>query len=98
MKARGRGADACLPALPLPGSCGLSWWPTHLSGGTPLQKAALYTAGIFFAVGAIVHAIRLVTGFGIVVGTITVPVWVSIPALLAGVLLAIWMAVAARRS
>lgn len=63
-----------------------------------MQKAALYTAGIFFAVGAIVHAIRLVTGFEIVIGTMAVPVWVSIPGLLAGGLLATWMAVAARRA
>ena len=69
-----------------------------LVGGTPLQKAALYTAGTFFAVGVAVHTIRSFTGFEIIVGTTAVPAWVSIPAVLAGGLLAIWMAVAARRA
>lgn len=67
-------------------------------GGTPLQKAALYAAGIFFAVGAVVLAIRLFTSFDIVVGNTIEPVWVSIPSLTAAILPAIWMAVAARRS
>ncbi|MDP6390155.1 MAG: hypothetical protein QF654_09700 [Alphaproteobacteria bacterium] len=63
-----------------------------------MQKAALYTAGVIFAAGAIGHAVRLVKGFEIVVGGFVVPVWVSYPGVLAAGLLAIWMAVAAQRS
>ncbi len=63
-----------------------------------MQKAALYTSGIFFAVGAIGHGVRLITGFDIVVGVVTVPVWVSFPGALIAALLAVWMVVAARRS
>jgi hypothetical protein len=63
-----------------------------------MQKAALYTSGVFFAVGAIAHLVRLITGFEIVVGGVVAPVWVSFPGTVVAALLAIWMVVAARRS
>ena len=63
-----------------------------------MQKAALYTSGIIFATGAIAHGVRLTTGFEIIVGGFVVPVWVSFPGVLIATLLAVWMAVAARRS
>jgi len=63
-----------------------------------MQKAALYTSGVFFAAGAVAHVVRLTTGYEIVVGGIVVPMWTSFPGALAATLLAIWMAVAARRS
>jgi len=63
-----------------------------------MQKAALYTSGVFFAAGAVGHAVRLATGFEIVIGGVIVPVWVSFPGALIAALLAVWMTVAARRS
>ncbi len=63
-----------------------------------MQKAALYTAGVVFAVFAVTHLVRLTTGFEIVVGGIILPVWVSFIGALIAALLAVWMAVAARRS
>jgi hypothetical protein len=63
-----------------------------------MQKAALYTSGVIFAVGAVAHLVRLITGFEIVVGGVVAPVWVSFPGALIAALLAVWMAVAARRS
>ena len=38
-----------------------------------MQKAALYTSGVFFAVGAVAHLVRLIIGFEIVVGGVAVP-------------------------
>ena len=69
-----------------------------MQGKTPLQKVALYTSGVIFAVGAIAHSVRLITGFEIVVGGVVAPVWVSFPGALIAALLAIWMVVAAQRS
>lgn len=63
-----------------------------------MQKAALYTSGIIFAAGAVGHGVRLIKGFEIVVGGLVVPMWVSFPGVLIAALLAVWMAVAARRS
>ncbi len=63
-----------------------------------MQKAALYTSGVFFAAGAVGHGVRLTTGFQIVVDGFVVPVWVSFPGALIAALLAIWMVAAAGRS
>ena len=63
-----------------------------------MQKAVLYTAGAFFAVGAVAHAVRLITGIEIIVAGTAVPVWVSYPGALIAALLAVWMLVAAQRS
>lgn len=62
-----------------------------------MQKAALYTSGVIFAVGAVGHLVRLIAGFEIVVGGVVVPVWVSAPGVLIAAILAAWMGVAARR-
>ena len=63
-----------------------------------MQKAALYTAGAIFAVGCIFHAVRLAKGIDIVVESFVVPGWVSLPAVIVGALLTIWMVMAAQRS
>lgn len=63
-----------------------------------MQKAALYTSGAFFTIGAIAHIVRLASGFDIVIDGISFPVWVSLPAAIAATLLAIWMVTAARRT
>lgn len=63
-----------------------------------MQKAALYTSGVFFAAGAIGHVVRLTTSMEIVIGGLVVPLWVSAPGVLIAALLALWMVVAAQRS
>ncbi|MDH3195813.1 MAG: hypothetical protein OEL78_05825 [Hyphomicrobiales bacterium] len=63
-----------------------------------MQKAALYTSGAFFAVGAVAHLVRLIVGFEIVIAGIAVPVWASYPGALIAAALAVWMLAAARRS
>ena len=63
-----------------------------------MQKAALYTSGVVFAVVAVGHVVRLITGIEIVVGGVLLPVWVSFLGALIAALLAVWAAVAARRS
>ncbi len=64
----------------------------------PMQKAALYTSGAVFALGALAHGVRLITGIEIVVDGVVAPVWVSFPSALIAAVLAVWMAVAAERS
>ena len=63
-----------------------------------MQKAALYTSGAVFAVVAVAHVVRLITGLEIVVGGAILPMWVSFLGALIAALLAVWMVVAARRS
>ncbi len=63
-----------------------------------MHKAALYTSGVIFAAVAVAHLVRLITGFEIVVGGVIVPVWVSFLGALIAALLAVWMAVATRRT
>jgi hypothetical protein len=63
-----------------------------------MQKAALYTSGVVFAVVAIAHGVRLIMGIEIVIAGVVVPLWVSFAGALIPALLAFWMAVAARRS
>ncbi|MCZ6651527.1 MAG: hypothetical protein ACE10G_02665 [Gemmatimonadales bacterium] len=63
-----------------------------------MQKAALYTSGVIFAIAAVAHVVRLTTGIEIVIEGVVVPVWVSRPGVLIAALLAVWMVVAARRS
>lgn len=63
-----------------------------------MQKPALYTAGVIFAVASVVHVVRLIRDVEIVVDGTVVPVWGSLPGAIIAALLAIWMLVAARRS
>ncbi len=63
-----------------------------------MQKAALNTSAAVFAVVAVAHVVRLITGFEIVVDGVIVPVWVSFLGALIAALLAVWMMVAALRS
>jgi hypothetical protein len=67
-------------------------------GRTPIQNAALYTAGVIFAAGAVGHVVRLIRSFEFVIDGFVVPVWVSYPGAFIAALLAVWMVVAARRS
>ncbi len=68
-----------------------------VQGRPPMHKAALYTAGAIFAAVAMGHAARLIKDIEIMIGGAMVPVWVSFPGMLVAALLAVWMAVAARR-
>ncbi|NQV57487.1 MAG: hypothetical protein HQ503_16620 [Rhodospirillales bacterium] len=63
-----------------------------------MQKAALYTAGLIFTAGTIVHLVRLTVGLEISIGGISVPLWISYPGVVVAALLAVWMVVAAQRS
>ena len=63
-----------------------------------MQKAALYTSGVFFTAGAIAHVVRLIADIEIVIGEVAVPVWGSFPGALIAAALAVWMVSAARRS
>jgi hypothetical protein len=61
------------------------------------KNIALKTAGVIFAVVALLHLLRVVTGFEVAIGGKTIPLWPSIGGLIVGGLLAIWMFLAARR-
>lgn len=63
-----------------------------------MQKAALYTAGVIFAIVCAAHVVRLTSGLEIVIDGNVLPQWVSFPGAAIAGLLAIWMAMAARRS
>lgn len=63
-----------------------------------MVKAALYTAGLIFALNAIVQIARLITGFEWVAAGVSVPVWIHAPGALIAIGLALWMYIAARRS
>ena len=62
-----------------------------------MKKAALYTAGLIFAVGAVGHLIRLTKEIEIAVNGTPIPVWVSLPGAAVATLLAVWMVMSARR-
>jgi hypothetical protein len=62
------------------------------------KNVALRTAGAIFAIIALLHMMRLITGLEIIVAGKTVPMWPSIGGLIFAALLAIWMFVASRRS
>lgn len=62
-----------------------------------MQKAALYTAAVIFTIVTVAHAVRLITGFEIIIDGTAVPGWVSVPGVAVAALLAVWMVAAARR-
>jgi hypothetical protein len=63
-----------------------------------MQKAALYTSCVIFAAVAVAHGVRVTTGIEIAIGGVILPLWLSFPGALIAALLAVWMAVSARRS
>ena len=63
-----------------------------------MQKPALYTAAVIFAVISTVHWLRLFLKTEIVVGGAPAPLWLSLAAGVIFALLAVWLAVAGRRS
>ncbi len=63
-----------------------------------MQRSALYVAAAIFTLATIAHLVRIYTGFQIVIGSHTVPQWVSYVGAPVAALLAIWMFSAARRA
>ncbi len=62
-----------------------------------MKKVAYYTSGFLLAIGSIGHGVRFFAGIEFVVAGILVPMWVSLPSMIVGGLLAIWITVGAWR-
>lgn len=58
------------------------------------KDTALFVAGVIFAFIALVHLLRLLFNFNLLVARHIVPMWVSIPGFIIFFALAIWMFVA----
>ena len=54
-------------------------------------KMPLMVAGIIFSLFALLHVLRLVMGWGLIIGTFSVPLWWSGVGLIIAALLAFWM-------
>lgn len=61
-----------------------------------MQTTALKTAGVIFAIVAVAHAVRAITGATLVLGGTSIPIWLSVVAALVTAALAVWMVRAAR--
>jgi hypothetical protein len=59
------------------------------------KNAALITAGVIFAIVALLHLARLITKFEVTFAKKTVPLWVNVIGLLVAGFLAFWMFAAA---
>lgn len=57
----------------------------------------LVVAGIIFSVMAVMHLLRLLYHWEVVIAGLIIPMWVSVLALIVGGILAIWLFVAASR-
>ncbi|MEP7016270.1 MAG: hypothetical protein ABI925_12585 [Verrucomicrobiota bacterium] len=55
------------------------------------QSTGLRVASLFFALFSIAHIVRLINRAPAMVGTIQIPLWVSVVALIIGGTLCIWM-------
>lgn len=62
-----------------------------------MQKPALYTAGAIFAVVSAAHWFRYLQGTEVVAGGTTIPLSWSLIGGIVGLVLALWMIIAARR-
>jgi len=60
------------------------------------KNNALITAGVIFAIVAVLHLSRLATKFQVVVGGYEIPIWANVGGSLVAGLLAIWMFAAAK--
>ena len=56
-----------------------------------MEKYALATAGIVFALVAVMHLVRLYFQFPIYFGTTLVPLWVNVVGLVISAALSFWM-------
>ncbi len=57
----------------------------------PRKDLGLQTAAAIFGIVALVHLVRLFTGFTVTIGTWSVPLWVSGVAAVGAGVLAIWL-------
>ncbi|MHB1191881.1 MAG: hypothetical protein ACYC6F_02450 [Longimicrobiales bacterium] len=55
------------------------------------MKPAALVAICFLSLVALGHALRLLAGVGITVGSFVVPMWASIPAVVGPAALAVWL-------
>jgi len=62
-----------------------------------MKKAAYYMSGFLLATGSLGHGVHFFAGIEVAVAGILVPTWVSLPSMIVGGLLAIWIAVGAWR-
>lgn len=53
-------------------------------------KAYLIVSTLIFALVAVVHVIRLTLGWPVVLGTLSIPLWVSLLAILVSASVALW--------
>lgn len=60
------------------------------------KNFALTVAGIVFTIVAIVHLLRLLFSWEILIGGYVIPMWFSILGLIIAAILAIWMFIARR--
>ena len=60
-------------------------------------KAYLIVSTIIFAVVAVMHLLRLVLGWSVVLGMTSIPLWVSLLAVLVSASIAIWGLMLVRR-
>lgn len=56
-----------------------------------MNRCPLIFAGIIFSIVAIVHLLRIIYHWPVIIGTWTVPMSVSVAALIVAAILAIWM-------
>jgi hypothetical protein len=55
------------------------------------MKPAAFVAICFLSLVALGHALRLVAGVAVTVGSFAVPMWASIPAVVGPAALAVWL-------
>lgn len=55
------------------------------------KNLALTVAGIIFAIVAIAHLLRMIFQLDVVIGTVTIPLWVSGIAFVVALFLSVWM-------
>jgi hypothetical protein len=56
-----------------------------------MHRAPLFVSGVIFSLLALLHLFRLYSGWQLVIGTFSVPLWWSGVGLIITVLLAAWM-------
>lgn len=55
------------------------------------QKVGLHVAALLFALFALGHLFRLVNQTQVIIGSQTIPLWISAPIALVAALLSLWM-------
>jgi hypothetical protein len=62
-----------------------------------MKKAAYYASSLMLAAGSAGHGVRFFAGIDVAIAGIIVPMWVSLPSMIIGGLLAIWITIGAWR-